>query len=108
MDRLEQNLKKLAKTEKFVNALGQLAKELEINQDLGSIFQSSSSWSEEQAKSSEESFRDPKFLWSWIKNFFVKFMELKKSHLNIERSLQSAQTDLKEERVLADHLQEKI
>lgn len=63
VQKIEENQKRLTKTEKFVNALGQLAKELEISSDLGNIFQSNeSSLSDELVKNNQDSFKDPKFL----------------------------------------------
>jgi len=63
VQKIEENQKRLTKTEKFVNALGQLAKELEISSDLGNIFQSNgSSLSDVLVKNNQDSFKDPKFL----------------------------------------------
>ena len=76
VDKIDSVQKKLAKNEKFVTALGKLAKELESSIELGSIFKPSTGKDDFQ-------YRDPKLLWKWIKNFFVKFMELKKGDISL-------------------------
>lgn len=100
VDKIEVVQKKLAKSEKFISALGKLAKELESSIELGSIFKSENG--------EDISYKDPKLLWKWIKNFFVRFMELKKGQISLQRQVQSLEFDENELKGLNSELEQKL
>ena len=114
VEKLDSLQKKLSKNEKFVQALGKLAQELESSIELGSIFKQelgSIINKQETSDLDEEGsvwHKDPKQLWKWIKSFFVKFMEMKKIQVSFQRQVENAKFQNESSEAVIEGLKDKL